>query len=80
LFGFLPAQGTVLSNPNGRILRSRFTGEPGFEKINGAHQTAGYQSPPFSSMNRSSGSVLRSKRSCGGPACFKPRPYRSSFY
>lgn len=41
-FVFLPAQGTLLSNPNGRIPRSRFTGEPGFEKINGAQQAAGY--------------------------------------
>lgn len=30
---FLPASGTVFSNPNGRIPPSRFTGEPSFDRI-----------------------------------------------
>jgi len=41
LYGF-PAEGTVLSNPNGRISRSRFTGEPGFDKFEVHQYALGY--------------------------------------
>lgn len=41
-FAFLPAQGTLLSNPNGRIPRNRFTGEPAFEQVDFAQQSVGY--------------------------------------
>ncbi|ASI70522.1 TonB-dependent receptor [Diaphorobacter nitroreducens] len=38
----LPAQGTVLPNPNGRILRSRFFGEPGYDKYDNDRWSLGY--------------------------------------
>ena len=41
--GFLPSQGTLNSNPNGKIPQSRFTGEPGFEKYERTFWTLGYE-------------------------------------
>jgi iron complex outermembrane receptor protein len=38
----LPAQGTVLPNPNGRLSRSRFTGEPGFDRFELERYGIGY--------------------------------------
>ncbi|MGE7084175.1 TonB-dependent siderophore receptor [Achromobacter xylosoxidans] len=38
----LPGQGTVLPNPNGRIPRNRFTGEPGFDKFIMKRYSIGY--------------------------------------
>jgi iron complex outermembrane recepter protein len=38
----LPAQGTVLFNPNGHIQRSRFVGEPGFDKFDNTRWSIGY--------------------------------------
>lgn len=35
----LPAEGTVLPNPNGRIARGRFVGEPGFDKFQATNRT-----------------------------------------
>ena len=39
---FLPAQGTALPNPNGRIDVSRFIGEPGYDKITREQTMVGY--------------------------------------
>lgn len=41
-FQFLPARGTVLPNPNGRIPPNRFTGEPDFDKIDRSDHSIGY--------------------------------------
>ncbi|MFC7287119.1 TonB-dependent siderophore receptor [Herminiimonas glaciei] len=38
----LPAQGTVLPNPNGRIPRDRFGGEPGFDRFDLKRTSIGY--------------------------------------
>ena len=38
----LPAQGTVLPNPNGRIPRERFTGEPGLDEFKMKRYSVGY--------------------------------------
>ena len=38
----LPAQGTVLPNPNGRIPRNRFTGEPGLDEFKMKRYSVGY--------------------------------------
>lgn len=38
----LPAEGTVLFNPNGHISRSRFVGEPGFDKFDNTRWSIGY--------------------------------------
>lgn len=39
---FLPAQGTVLSNPNGRISRDLYTGEPDFNNYHKKQWSLGY--------------------------------------
>ncbi|CAB3654558.1 Ferrichrome outer membrane transporter/phage receptor [Achromobacter dolens] len=39
---FLPAQGTVLSNPNGRISRDVYTGEPDFNDYHKKQWSVGY--------------------------------------
>lgn len=41
--GFLPAEGTLLPNPNGKIPPSRFTGEPGKNDYDKTIMSAGYQ-------------------------------------
>ncbi|MHB1056788.1 MAG: TonB-dependent siderophore receptor [Rhodanobacter sp.] len=41
--GFLPADGTLLPNPNGRIPRNRFTGEPGQNDYNKKIASIGYE-------------------------------------
>ena len=41
--GFLPAEGTLLPNPNGQIPRSFFTGEPGYDKFEHEQWSVGYQ-------------------------------------
>lgn len=41
--GFLPAQGTLLPNPNGRIPRNRFTGEPGYNDYDKTIESIGYE-------------------------------------
>ncbi len=38
----LPESGTILPNPNGRIPRNRFTGEPGYDKFDLERYSAGY--------------------------------------
>lgn len=38
----LPAEGTVLNNVNGRISRTRFTGEPGYDKFKLERYSVGY--------------------------------------
>jgi iron complex outermembrane receptor protein len=40
--GFLPAEGTLLPNPNGKISRSFFTGEPGYDKWKQEQWSVGY--------------------------------------
>ena len=40
---FLPSQGTVFGNPNGRIPTSRFTGEDQFNKVDRAQVNLGYE-------------------------------------
>lgn len=40
---FLPAQGTVLSNPNGRIAPGLYTGDPGFNYYRKKQWSIGYQ-------------------------------------
>ncbi len=40
--GWLPAQGTVLPNPTGRIRRSVFPGEPGFDSYDRQQSMLGY--------------------------------------
>ncbi|AXK40156.1 TonB-dependent siderophore receptor [Crenobacter cavernae] len=40
---FLPAQGTVLPNPNGKISRDLYTGDPGFSRYKKEQQWLGYQ-------------------------------------
>ena len=40
---FLPWEGTLLPNPNGRIPVSRFIGEPGFDYYNSERKTFGWQ-------------------------------------
>lgn len=40
--GFLPAQGTVLPNPNGKIGPSFYGGEPGFDRYEKNTQSIGY--------------------------------------
>jgi iron complex outermembrane recepter protein len=39
---FLPAEGTLLPNPNGKIRRSFFTGEPGYDKFHVDQWSLGY--------------------------------------
>jgi iron complex outermembrane receptor protein len=39
---FLPAEGTVFRNPNGRIPTNRFVGEPGFDRFNPTTYSIGY--------------------------------------
>ncbi|SMF43551.1 iron complex outermembrane recepter protein [Tistlia consotensis] len=41
-YGF-PAEGTVVDNPNGRIARNRFLGEPDFNKWERSSYSAGYR-------------------------------------
>jgi len=41
--GFLPADGTLLPNPNGKIPRDRFTGEPGQNDYDKTLASAGYE-------------------------------------
>lgn len=41
--GFLPASGTLLPNPNGRIPRDRFTGEPGQNDYDKQLASIGYE-------------------------------------
>lgn len=41
--GFLPAEGTLLPNPNGRIPASRYTGEPGSNDYLKTMQSVGYE-------------------------------------
>jgi iron complex outermembrane receptor protein len=38
----MPAEGTILPNPNGRLSRSLFTGEPGYDKFHLKRQSIGY--------------------------------------
>jgi iron complex outermembrane receptor protein len=40
---YLPAYGTLLSNPNGRIPASRYTGEPAFDRIGYDQAMVGYE-------------------------------------
>jgi iron complex outermembrane receptor protein len=40
---FLPWEGTLLPNPNGRVPSSRFIGEPGFDYYNSERKTFGWQ-------------------------------------
>ena len=42
LYGNLPAAGTLYSNPNGRIPRDRFPGEPGWDTYDREQYSAGY--------------------------------------
>ncbi|SHI20471.1 TonB-dependent siderophore receptor [Pollutimonas bauzanensis] len=42
-FGYVPAQGTFLDNPNGRISRSFFDGEPGFNHDSKTQAAIGYE-------------------------------------
>ncbi|KRA02773.1 TonB-dependent siderophore receptor [Achromobacter sp. Root565] len=42
LYGNLPAAGTLYSNPNGRIPRDRFPGEPGWDRYDREQYSAGY--------------------------------------
>ena len=39
---FLPAQGTFLSNPNGKIPLDQFVSEPGFDDVNRTQYSVGY--------------------------------------
>lgn len=41
-FNYLPASGTILPNPNGRISQNLFTGEPAFDRLKREQFTAGY--------------------------------------
>jgi iron complex outermembrane recepter protein len=41
--GFLPAEGTLLPNPNGQIPRNRFTGEPGQNDYDKVLKSIGYE-------------------------------------
>ncbi|NUO74838.1 MAG: TonB-dependent siderophore receptor [Lysobacter sp.] len=41
--GFLPAAGTLLPNPNGKIPMNRFTGEPGWNDYLKTMKSAGYE-------------------------------------
>lgn len=40
---YVPGQGTLLSNPNGRIPRSRYLGEPGFDQYDLQQWSVGYE-------------------------------------
>ena len=40
---YLPTQGTLQSNPNGRLPRNRFLGEPGFDEFERDQYALGYQ-------------------------------------
>ncbi|ADP18075.1 iron uptake receptor 1 [Achromobacter xylosoxidans A8] len=42
IYGNLPAAGTLYSNPNGRIPRHRYTGEPGWDTYDREQYSAGY--------------------------------------
>lgn len=42
-FQFLPASGTLLPNPNGRVPYSRFVGEPGFDNFDRTQYWVGYR-------------------------------------
>jgi iron complex outermembrane receptor protein len=42
-FGYVPAQGSLLHNPNGRISRSFFDGEPGFNRNSRTQAAVGYE-------------------------------------
>ncbi|VCU67985.1 Ferrichrome-iron receptor precursor [Pigmentiphaga humi] len=42
-FGYVPAQGTFLNNPNGRISRHFFDGEPGFNHDSKTQTAVGYE-------------------------------------
>ena len=71
---FLPSSGTVLDNPNGRIPRHTFTGEPAFDKYILNQFSVGYQvehhfnecSP--SARTRTTPSSRTTKTSCTGSA------------
>ena len=39
---YVPAEGTLLPNPNGQIPRSRFLGEPGFDRFDREQYAVGY--------------------------------------
>lgn len=39
----LPVEGTIAPNPNGKISRNLFTGEPGYDKYDNKQFSAGYQ-------------------------------------
>jgi iron complex outermembrane receptor protein len=39
---FLPSQGTLRSNPNGRVPRGRFVGEPGYDRMRREEYAIGY--------------------------------------
>jgi iron complex outermembrane recepter protein len=39
---YVPAEGTLLPNPNGQIPRSRFAGEPGFDRFDREQYALGY--------------------------------------
>ncbi|HEY5804214.1 MAG TPA: TonB-dependent siderophore receptor [Lysobacter sp.] len=41
--GFLPSEGTLLPNPNGRIPRNRFTGEPGYNGYDKTMKSLGWE-------------------------------------
>lgn len=41
-FNLVPPQGSVLPNPNGRIPRSRYTGEPGSDRLDRYQYSLGY--------------------------------------
>lgn len=41
--GFLPADGTLLPNPNGKIPRNRYTGEPGWNDYLKTMKSVGYE-------------------------------------
>lgn len=41
--GFLPAEGTLLPNPHGRIPANRFTGEPGYNNYDKTMASVGYE-------------------------------------
>jgi iron complex outermembrane receptor protein len=40
---YLPAEGTLISNPNGRLPRSRFAGEPGWDMFDREQWSVGYE-------------------------------------
>jgi iron complex outermembrane receptor protein len=58
-FGYVPAQGTVLPNPNGHIARSFFDGEPGFNHDRKTQAQIGYAFDHFISPDWSVHQSLR---------------------